>query len=180
MQQKKILCRPVLAALLLAAGGCGTAMASIVTYDLVGVTTAGGASLTGSFAYDSVFDSVTSVNIHEAADTLFNTAATTFTHVAGLLHFAGPYVQLLFDDGVNTLVMNTSGAFLGNPGPYTLTQSGAASISYIYVAAGGPAGNYNVVNGNFVAQAQVPEPASIGLAAIALLGAAASRRYRVS
>ena len=66
---------------------------------------------------------------------------------------------------------------LGGLGPYTIVQN--PYLLYIYVAAlFVPASNasYNTVYGSFIA-ANVPEPASIGLVAIALLGAATARRY---
>ena len=101
--RKKLLGGPAFAALLLTAGGCGTAMASLVTYNLVGATTAGGASLTGSFVYDSVLDKLASVSIHETADLVYGTAATTFTSLlagfpGGLLNLPGGYKQFLFQD----------------------------------------------------------------------------------
>lgn len=169
------LARTRAAALALLVGLAATTASAVqIRYELQGVfdESPTPVEMIGGFTFDTDTSSFSDITVRFASNPVLTVATAVFDQNSALYHYATD--QFVGHDGLgNAVVLNIDGVF-SNPGVFTLTQTGANSISYVLL---GATNQFNVVNGTVAA---VPEPSTWAALAAGLFVIGFRARRRLS
>jgi hypothetical protein len=147
----------------------GSAQAAPIRYDLSGVTFLDGATASGHFSYDATTKVVSSFDIFTTAGIL-SAFEYTDAHSGGGTYAFIPGVIFLDNNVERYAAFAFTNALTDNGGTFSINTTNGASFEC------GNCSPSRAVNAGSVSSSTVPEPTTVALLGLGLLGFAASRR----